>query len=198
MIINIRGTSGSGKSTLVHNLLRDFEYEEVYDHESFKKVKLVGYKMNGLIIVGSYNTKCGGCDSITETNIGMKGMDYIEEFIREGATQGYHVLFEGLLVTGIWGRFHKLSQEFPGEFVFGFMDTPYEECLRRVQVRNKGKPISEENLKGKFRACELSIEKAINFNERYVIIDHKNANTQVRQLLSETGWQGVSKGVAVA
>lgn len=198
MILNIRGTSGSGKSTIVHNLLRDFEHENIYDHESFKKVKLVGYKMNGLIIVGSYATKCGGCDSITETNIGMKGMDYIEEFVREAATQGYHVLFEGLLITGIWGRFQNLGHEFPGQFIFGFMDTPYEECLRRVLVRNGGKQISEENLKGKFRAGELALEKAINFGERYVIINHTDPDTQVRQLFSEVGWQGIAKEVAVA
>ena len=179
-IVNIRGTSGSGKSTVVHKLLGDFASTPIIRQMGLmKKPKIVGYDVLWTygnkpdvhtFVVGSYETTCGGCDSMS-----YKGShDDIEALVMEFAKQG-NVIFEGLTVSSTITRWMRVSQAFPGEMVWAFMDTPEEECHRRILSRNGGKepkrdPKGIADYNRKFRGCVVQREKLIAAGERVIDI----------------------------
>lgn len=178
-IVNIRGTSGSGKSTLVKRLLDEFPHEEVsFQFPGMKRPKTVGYLIKGfygeepdIFIVGSYNTQCGGCDSMS-----YKGAhDDFERMIREHAALGHNVIFEGLTVSSTITRWQRVSNDFP-DFWWGFMDTPEETCHQRILSRNGGKEPKHHGSQGladyqiKYRACQHQIQTLKASDEQVVML----------------------------
>lgn len=156
-IMNIRGTSGSGKSTLVKMLLDTFDHFPVMGRlGDWKKPKCIGYIIPGppsTFVVGRYETQCGGCDSMS-----YKGShEDIEALVREGATKGYNVVFEGLTISSTLTRWKRIADEF-GDFWWTFMKTSEEECHARILDRNGGRePKHHDNgladYQIKHRAC---------------------------------------------
>ncbi len=151
MIYNIRGTSGSGKTTLVRRFVRKHKDKELIYMWYEGKPRILGYKLLGnsqpLMVLGRYDDaiKGGGVDNITSIltkgyeHRGGEGnsMDAVEEQIRNWHDQGHHVLFEGLIVTSVWGRWMELAQKIPMHFMF--LDTPMETCYQRVLERSGGR-----------------------------------------------------------
>lgn len=174
-IINIRGGSGSGKSTLVHRLLKESTYSPIeLTLDNWKKPKIVGYivKTPGYqkptFVVGRYETQCGGCDSMS-----YKGSHQdIENLIRESLPHG-NVVYEGLTISSTLSRWQRISDENPGQFVWAFMETSEEECLRRILARNGGKD-PKRNEKGiadyqiKYRNCMHQRGNLLKLGERVV------------------------------
>lgn len=136
MILNIRGTSGSGKSYLVRGLMEHFGPASEITNEGGK---VVGYQLaQDIRVVGRYETACGGCDTISKVYDGQGGnsMDQVERIVRQWAAAG-HVIFEGLIVTSVWGRWQRMAQELPVHFLF--LNTPLEICYQRVLERSGGR-----------------------------------------------------------
>jgi hypothetical protein len=135
LVINVRGTNGSGKTTLVKNILRAFDAQPVFGIRDMKedKKKIRGYvceNVNGkpLYILGAYETPTGGCD-------GIPTQDDICNLVREWAPKG-NVLFEGLLISGLFRRYNDLADELEDHhFIFGFLDTPLQKCIDRTLAR---------------------------------------------------------------
>ena len=136
MIINIRGTSGTGKSYMIKRL---FDKYPVVDHiedyvlgkrdilKSTTKKKIVGYTLNnGVHVVGRYETKCGGCDTI-------KTQDQVMNLVVKANEIHKHVIFEGLLTCNSYGRWKELAETTP--FFFLFLDTDIKTCLEAVVAR---------------------------------------------------------------
>src|SRR5208283_34697 len=107
-IVNIRGTSGAGKSTLVRRFLDTYNGQALRGPDG----KIRGYVCRAkseyglqgdVYIVGSYERPTGGCD-------GVKTQDEICDRVREFAALG-DVLYEGLLVSGLFGRYNALAEE---------------------------------------------------------------------------------------
>jgi len=173
-IINIRGTSGSGKSTLVHRLLNEHPHEEIKAKlGDWKKEKVIAYKVhvsedkNPTYVIGRYTTACGGCDTMS-----YKGShEDIEELVRTAASKG-NVIYEGLTISSTITRWQRISDDFPGRFVWAFMSTPEEECYKRIVARSGREP--KRDAKGnadynrKFRGCNVQKAKLEAANE-YVI-----------------------------
>jgi hypothetical protein len=143
VIVSIRGTNGSGKSTLVRNYMsklskvehvREFGGDKVIGYQGFNRVG------NTVGIVGRYETDCGGCDTI-------KTQDLVVRRVKDQAHFG-HVVFEGVIVGDIYGRYKALADEYPpGVFVFAYLNTPLKLCLERVAERRarKGKDPTDFN-----------------------------------------------------
>ena len=94
-----------------------------------------------------------------------------EHLVRKYATQG-HVIFEGLMLSGIWGRWYQIAKDFGG-YIWLFMDTPLEVCHARILERNGGRPINRGNLESKYNASKSVYEKAVAAKETAVWLDHK-------------------------
>jgi predicted kinase len=158
MILNIRGTSGSGKSTLTRLLMEETKARElrrtVKDARGKEREKIFGYEgvLDGkpVFFVGPYTSPCGGCDAVkTQDEV----CDLVETFARQ-VEQGGHVVFEGLLVSGGFQRYVDLARKLSNhKWLFAFMDTPVDVCLRRIQNRRQARgderPFNPENTIGR-------------------------------------------------
>jgi thymidylate kinase len=206
MIINIRGTSGSGKSTVVFNLMRHYKelgelyvviqgpdgFEQVSDLSHEGAAGQIGYQIGKwnsnlhpykvpLRIVGKYLTPCGGCD-------GIKTQDEVTSRVRRWHQQDYHVLFEGLLISTIVGRWADLAESLSLErerMMFVFLNTPEEMCVERVKSRRlaKGnnKTLDETNTRDKWRLMARVRDKLL---ERQLDVREMDGEELTRRLIA--------------
>jgi hypothetical protein len=126
-VLDLRGCAGSGKSWVMHRLLERFAAEEVSDDRG-----LVGYDLvtcpQSALVIGPYRGRvCGGCDGIGDAA-------EIQRRVQWGLERYPVVLLEGLLVSHTYTRYTQIARETP-DYRFLFLNTPLEECLRRVTVR---------------------------------------------------------------
>lgn len=138
MILNIRGTSGSGKTTLVRKF---FELcDDKRDMYIPDRKKPIGYECNYkgeiVFVLGSYENNCGGCDTI-------KTQDQITQLVDDLSMEG-HVLFEGLFISHIYGRYAELAKQHEGEFVFIMLETDFDKCMEHIKTRREATGNMEE------------------------------------------------------
>lgn len=189
MIVSIRGTNGSGKSTLVRSYMSKLtDVEPVTEIGTTKIIGYQGYnKMRHTVsIVGRYETDCGGCDTI-------KTQDLVVQRVKDAAHFG-HVVFEGVIVGDIYGRYKVLADEYPpGVFVFAYLDTPLKLCLERVAGRRarKGKDPTDFNaalVEQKYNNTIRQAAKATREGATVVTLGYKTAVQQLTKLL-ETAYE---------
>lgn len=138
MIVNIRGTSGSGKSTLMRLLMEAHGGKVPWmgpdPTATTSKERILGYVTGdgNIGVPGRYETDCGGCDSI-------KTQDEAQRRVAELAQHHPHVVFEGLLISHIYGRWAEMADEYPDQWAFAFLDTPLDTCVARVAERRARK-----------------------------------------------------------
>lgn len=182
MILNIRGTHGSGKSTIALQLLKKFEHEALGSGKRPEGYRIWMPKVSGaaLFLVGPYATQCGGCDAIQPYAL-------IWPRVLQYARRG-HVLFEGALVSSSVGEIGRAMAR-RKDCVVGFMDTPLEECIRRIErrreARGDNRQLNPHNTTVKFQAVERSRPKLEELGLRCVTLRHKSAVQQVLKLFKE-------------
>lgn len=144
MIIQIRGTSGSGKTHLMKRVMAVFNFEPVtveaamtagFDHPDLKLTRkqplMYVDEARKIIVLGHYEAACGGCDTLAP-------QDLVFSLIRWGNSLGYHVLWEGLLLSGDFQHTFKLHQDgLPITIIE--LDVPLEVCLDSIQSRRAAK-----------------------------------------------------------
>jgi cytidylate kinase len=177
VIIQIRGTSGSGKTHTAYELRR--RLGDRYDLRSLAG-KHEGYLLNhNVALVGKYTTACGGCDTI-------KTQAEVERRVRQFHQSEMHVVFEGLLISQIYGRYYDLSRDIiakGGQYVFAYLDTPIEKCIAQVLTRRderaaqriKGRPavaFNETNTRAKHADCLRNREKDIKNGVPFIDLKH--------------------------
>lgn len=131
MILNIRGTSGSGKTTLIRKFFELCDSKETIQPADSKKPKgyKCSYKGETVFVVGSYENVCGGCDTVST-------QDEIQQLIEDYAFDG-HVLFEGLFISHIYGRYAEMAKADPNNFVFIMLETPFDTCMEHIKQRRE-------------------------------------------------------------
>lgn len=164
MIINIRGTSGSGKSTLTRRVMSQYggcrakikrpDRKQPFGYICSKSPDQAG---KALIVVGHYESPCGGCDTI-------KTYDEVFKAVRHAHDSGYDVLFEGLLLTTETQRLIELALEHP-MLIIG-LDVPVEVCLESVNIRRRAKkpdaePVNPKGTESKHRTNQRAMKKFI-------------------------------------
>lgn len=152
-ICTIQGTNGSGKTTIVYDLLGRFPHRPIYGIAGPRYPE--AYKLDigediPLHVLGSYHTAAGGIDWIGDFDTLIFLLD---KYIPKG-----HVLFEGLITSGVRGRVGEKLEEHGKNFAVLFIDTPLETCIKRVKQRRatKGneKVFDPKNLIKKFSAVQ--------------------------------------------
>jgi hypothetical protein len=83
-----------------------------------------------LVVLGSYETVCGGMDTLNKQEAKMA-------LLRKYAIKGNAVIFEGVLTGGTYGEMGAFSEQPDqrGRWLYLFMDTPFEVCVQRVLAR---------------------------------------------------------------
>lgn len=162
MIIQVRGTSGSGKTTVVQRVMAAYAEQAPWEVGTpWKPVYVDGRKKplyyqgrNGVVVLGHYETACGGCDTVGSA---PKVFDLICNL-----PKSRYVVSEGLL----WSEDVKWTKELVarGNSVLAiFLATPPELCLERVQQRQKEKgkpPADAARVKRKLERRVYTIDSA--------------------------------------
>jgi hypothetical protein len=168
MIVNVRGSHGAGKSTVIRAVMQRGIAEPIYGllgprlPEAYE-VTLPGAAVPTYVI-GPYRTPCGGCDQI-------KHNETVMALVGNYAGRG-HVLFEGVLISSAYGAVGTFLERWGRSAVFVFLDTPLEECLRRVEAR-RGRERDERlirNVTGKFRSGARVYERIISEGKMRAIL----------------------------
>jgi predicted ABC-type ATPase len=170
MLVKLHGTSGSGKSTVARHLM---SLGVVRPLDNAYYVDIPAFKLP-LYILGTYNSQCGGCDTLTA------GQQI--ELIHYYAPKG-HVFYEGLLGSEYYGKLGVASEPYGNRHVFAFLDTPIELCIERVKARRLAKgntqPLNEENTRNRVRKIEMLRQKLINQGRNVKIIPYQQAGESV-------------------
>lgn len=188
-ILRLNGTHGSGKSTVAYRLLRKYRHSVHQDRSAGPKAtKPLGYIVDlypgkQLYIVGPYTTACGGCDAV-------QPFADIWPRVDEASALYDHVLFEGALQSTTYGAQGKASEQMGADFVFAFLDTPLEECVRRVNQRRLERgvgPLTDtKNIDAKWHTINRLREKLeqgiVGAGQRTAIIDHTQPTKSVLAL----------------
>lgn len=147
MIINIRGTSGSGKTTVVRKIMNSAGEEQLHHIEGRKRPLAHVFPDLNLVVMGSYETTCGGCDTISK-------FDDCYETICKFSKEGRDVIYEGLRQSSDVKRIKWLKKQ-GCEVVAITLTTSLEECLEAVRqrrlARGNTKPLNPENTTSKFK-----------------------------------------------
>lgn len=162
LVLNVRGPNGSGKTSAVRQFmsLRNprqlLEQNRVGVKGQPLRDKVIGYELDGNIrIVGSYEMECGGCDSIQD-------QDVIKALVTSWAEEGFDVIFEGLMVSTVWGTWTAVQETLEAkghQWLWVFMNTPLAQCIANVYTRNGGKPIKENLVEDKWKITQRQIQK---------------------------------------
>ena len=194
--VKIGGTNGSGKTCLARAFMKLWDFKP----ECFTgKTKVAQYVarvkpgqplsklFNKVVVLGSYETVCGGMDTINDKNI-LRPL--VEQYCTNKDKRTL-VFLEGLLVGGTYGYLGELSERSKVPWLYGFMDTPYDVCVSRVEARRlergNDKPFDGmRSLHGKIRGCKSTAARAASGGHVVVWIDHKlSPERQVKALLKD-------------
>lgn len=171
---------------MIYRLLRAYDPEKLW-HPHFAKgtPKMPrAHRIGNLYVIGRYSgAACSGADGLYPLK------DVILPLIQHYAKLG-HVLIEGLVLSSAVSLWTDIAEEFPGQVVLAFLDTPVETCIQQVYQRNGGKPIKEKQLISHHGTIGRQRARFSERGIRVVNIDHTQAYEQVTALLREGGWDG--------
>lgn len=129
---NLRGTNGSGKTRVAKLLMQESKAEPTIRNHKGKVLVYEGL-LDGYPIefLGSYETQCGGCDTIPS-------VAYVAQLLEERMNTGDSgvVFFEGLMISHMLGTVGEMQAKLGKERnVLAFLDTPLDKCIEHVMTR---------------------------------------------------------------
>lgn len=183
-VINIRGTYGSGKTFLARRVMET--YGEGTPHFIDGRKRPLFYTFphpdggKPLAVIGSYETVCGGCDTIGDA-------DTIFNSVNSLQLNGYDVFYESLMLTADVGRTSG------GFLVEGWdlhiihLETSVEDCIAGVYARRADRGDTREldpkNLLSKVSSAASSAKTLAGYGVPVYRLDRDAAFYQVLKLL---------------
>lgn len=163
--INIRGCNGSGKTTLLRSLVKREGGGVVKMSPAFGDHKPIPFTITpaGTAILGDYRPPAPGQQEATTAGCDrVKTQDATKAALEWAASDPSVsvVLFEGVVVSTIYGPWKEWAAR-NGGMAWAFLDTPLDICLQRIQARNGGKPIQEDQVADKHRTIRRVRDKAL-------------------------------------
>ena len=173
LILNIRGTNGSGKSSIVMSMLDDPDMFVVSKPYQGKNRNIATVFPNyGWVALGTYFNKTGGLDCFPNNELTQKAFWYVLKKYPQ-----YNLVMEGIISSTIFSTYEKLFHEAEEKYldarvVVLRLAPPVEECLKRIQNRNGGKPIKEDLVKAKYRMVERACCKLKDSGIKTIVWDN--------------------------
>ncbi len=217
VVIKLGGCNGSGKTSVARALIELIGARGPAGHDLPKnKVYYQGKSPKGIDthVLASYAKVCGGMDTISD-----KEDRY--ELVSEHCKPGHIVFFEGLITGKTYGALGQLSEmhvngfgKNKGVWLYAFMDTPFEECVRRTEQRRaeaaaaKGRAPAlldpERTLRPTFNSCQHLYEKLKGtrlakvgpqpYPHPTIILNHKHSPARLAKALLERAETLYAKG----
>ena len=184
--INVRGCNGSGKTTMLRCLARDPLCRVINVIVPDHKPIPVTYAPGGIAIIWDYTPAAAGATTAGLDRIKTQAAaKAVAELVgRDPDVKA--VLFEGVVVSTIYGPWQEWSKA-NGGMIWAFLDTPLEVCLKRIQERNGGKPIKEDQVADKHRTIARVREKALADGETVRDIHWETALKDIKAVIENLG-----------
>jgi hypothetical protein len=187
MIISLRATNGAGKTYVVRTLFDQCKPKPIYSLLGHRRPEAYMLKLpkvkEPLYVLGPYLIGSGGCD-------GIQPYDLILDLIEKYAVKG-HVLFEGVIVTSVYGRIGAMLEQWGKDSVFLFLDTPLEECIKRIESRRKRGRDDRliKNVSAKYQSAVRVREKVgADGIMQAITVSTDEAPKMIAQLLQRAKW----------
>lgn len=165
----LRGTNGSGKTRVARYLLE--ESKAVPIQRLGRKIRAYKGELDEypLYILGSYETACGGCDTIENV---QAVADLLEFYMKEEGPG--IVFFEGLMISHMLGTVGAMQAKLGKDRNFlAFLDTPLDKCIEHVMtrrmLRKDDRPFDPKNIIKDHPRVESSKQNAI--VQGYTVVD---------------------------
>lgn len=159
MLVNIRGCNGAGKSTIPMSMMDD---PEMYVHEirgsDGKRISAITvFPSYGWVALGTYFNKTGGMDTLRNNETTRMTLYAALDGFPE-----YNVLMEGIMASTIRSTyidlFHEVEEHYPDlKVLIVSLLPPVKVAISRVYLRNGGKPINEEAVRGKWETVARNV-----------------------------------------
>lgn len=137
-VIKLGGCNGSGKTTLARAVIEISDAKPL----TWKGIKRSPNCYRGVysgyvvLVLGSYETTCGGMDTISDKLDRLKMLEWAKK-------NADIVFYEGLITGKTYGAMGAMSESDivskKGAWLYAFMDTPFEVCVQRVLGRRAAK-----------------------------------------------------------
>jgi len=183
-VINIRGTYGSGKTTLARFLMDSYVNKQTHFIDGRKRPLYYTFDHPGggnpLAVIGSYETICGGCDTITEIALIYDTVDFLQ-------ANGFDVFYESLLLTADVNR--TAGWHVKGwDLHIIYLDVPTQVCIDSVNARRRAKDpsatdVNTKNLLLKIQGCASSRKSLIARGVPCYLLDRAAAFQKCLELL---------------
>jgi hypothetical protein len=153
--VGLKGAFVAGKSSLCSGMIaRDSEHFYLTADMTDKKPMGTFLPRYNTVILGTYLNPCGGCDGLVPR--------MVQDYLRWLWRYSVHIVYEGAIIAGILSTYYELSKRLRDEHFrevsFCFLNTPVEECVRRIYQRNGGKQFKEANVAAKNDSVWRSFE----------------------------------------
>lgn len=199
----LRGTNGSGKTRVARYLLEESKAKPIL--RLGRKVRAYQGELDGypLFILGSYETACGGCDTINSV---QEVADLLRLFMTNcDETSVYEVdpapgivFFEGLMISHMLGTVGAMQVKLGKQNnVLAFLDTPLDKCIEHVMtrrmLRKDERPFDPKNVIKDHPRVHQSKDNAIKQGFRTTSVHWQESISTVRHDL-----KALSVGMALA
>lgn len=165
-VIKLGGCNGSGKTSAAKAILEITDAQPRKWRGTRKSPNYYhgDYEGHEVLILGSYETACGGMDTISDKH---ERLDFIKWAVRTAANGGI-VFFEGLMTGKTYGAIGEYSDHTfhkdQARWLYAFMDTPFDVCVQRVLQRraaagNDAPFDPERTMRSTFTSCQHLLEK---------------------------------------
>jgi len=167
MNINMRGTSGSGKTTLARHFMELCSSVEPIIPAGQKKPEAYRciYKGETVYLLGSYESLCGGCDTVKPTKE-MNTQERVCELIENYEFEG-HILFESLFASHIYERYASLARADIDNWVFFMLDTDFDTCMKHIQERRVKQGRNTELKDSVFKNAKRTYDTTYRIREKF-------------------------------
>lgn len=137
-IIKLGGVNGSGKTTVARAIIKAAHAlpAQWAGNKKTPNMYVGDYQGHEVLVLGSYETACGGMDTISDKDERLA----MVKWAAESAAKGGIVFFEGLITGKTYGALGALSEEHYAKgwpWLYAFMETPFDVCVERVLARRK-------------------------------------------------------------
>lgn len=158
-LVNIRGCNGSGKSTIPLAMLEtdDYSFEVVWQVNGKERVIATVFPTYEYIALGHYHSKCGGMDSMKDTNEIKIAVEVLWNL-------NYNILMEGIMASTVRQTYIDLftqlneKHSLKRDIIIYNLLPPLKVCLQRIQARNGGKPIKEDLVLSKWKTVSNNVQ----------------------------------------
>jgi hypothetical protein len=181
VIISLRGAIASGKTTVIRSLMSEYHACPLFG--LFGRARPEAYWLpfltdNGAFVLGPYGrTNCGGCDSVGS-------IDDVLSLLDKYAQRG-HVIFEGLLISSMYGSVGEFLERYGKDAIVAFLTTSEQRCRAQLKKRQsagraRGDASFEHHYYGTLRVKQRMLADGI---LRVESLDPDRAVQQIEQWL---------------